>query len=111
MAPSSHRWMRTASRSNGTTGAKNAGYASRATSSCKVMNVPGAPVAEHLAAQGWRVRPHRTHLIVGADCEDDAKSLARRSPVTAALMRIRPSGQGNLCHCRLHYGLWPHVHI
>jgi len=31
----------------------------------------------HLAAQGWRVRPHRRHLIVGADCEDDAKSLAR----------------------------------
>ena len=34
-------------------------------------------LAEHLAAQGWRVRPHRRHLIVGADCEDDAKSLAR----------------------------------
>ena len=33
-------------------------------------------LAEHLAAQGWRVRPHRRHLIVGADCEDDAKSLA-----------------------------------
>jgi hypothetical protein len=31
----------------------------------------------YLAAQGWRVRPHRRHLIVGADCEDDAKSLAR----------------------------------
>ena len=30
-------------------------------------------LAEHLAAQGWRVRPHRRHLIVGADCEDDAK--------------------------------------
>jgi len=25
----------------------------------------------------WRVRPHRRHLIVGADCEDDAKSLAQ----------------------------------
>jgi hypothetical protein len=34
-------------------------------------------LAEHLAAQGWRVRLHRRHLIVGADCEDDAKSLAR----------------------------------
>jgi hypothetical protein len=34
-------------------------------------------LAAHLAAQGWRVRPHRRHLIVGADCEDDAKSLAR----------------------------------
>jgi hypothetical protein len=34
-------------------------------------------LAEHLAAQGWRVRPHRRHLLVGADCEDDAKSLAR----------------------------------
>jgi hypothetical protein len=34
-------------------------------------------LAGHLAAQGWRVRPHRKHLIVGADCEDDAKSLAR----------------------------------
>ena len=34
-------------------------------------------LAEHLAAQGWRVRMRRRHLIVGADCEDDAKSLAR----------------------------------
>ena len=34
-------------------------------------------LTKHLAAQGWRVRPHRKHLIVGADCEDDAKSLAR----------------------------------
>jgi hypothetical protein len=34
-------------------------------------------LAGHLAAQGWRVRPHRRHLSVGADCEDDAKSLAR----------------------------------
>jgi hypothetical protein len=34
-------------------------------------------LAGHLAAQGWPVRPHRRHLIVGADCEDDAKSLAR----------------------------------
>ena len=34
-------------------------------------------LAEHLAAQGWRVHPRRRHLIVGADCEDDAKSLAR----------------------------------
>ena len=38
-------------------------------------------LAEHLAAQGWRVRPHRRHLIVGADCEDDAKSLARELSV------------------------------
>jgi hypothetical protein len=34
-------------------------------------------LAGHLAAQGWPVRPHRRHLIVGAACEDDAKSLAR----------------------------------
>ena len=34
-------------------------------------------LAGYLAARGWRVRPHRRHLIVGADCEDDAKSLAR----------------------------------
>jgi len=37
-------------------------------------------LAAHLAAQGWRVRPHRRYLIVGADCEDDAKSLARELP-------------------------------
>jgi hypothetical protein len=34
-------------------------------------------LAGHLTARGWRVRLHRRHLIVGADCEDDAKSLAR----------------------------------
>jgi len=34
-------------------------------------------LAGYLAARGWRVRPHRRHLIVGANCEDDAKSLAR----------------------------------
>jgi hypothetical protein len=34
-------------------------------------------LAGHLAARGWQVRPHRRHLIVGAACEDDAKSLAR----------------------------------
>ena len=34
-------------------------------------------LAGHLAAQGWRVRPRRRSLIVGADCEDDAKGLAR----------------------------------
>jgi hypothetical protein len=34
-------------------------------------------LAGHLAARGWRVRPHRRHLIVGADCEDDAKGLVR----------------------------------
>ena len=34
-------------------------------------------LAGHLTAQGWRVRPRRRHLIVGADCEDDAKGLAR----------------------------------
>jgi hypothetical protein len=34
-------------------------------------------LAGHLAARGWRVRPRRRHLIVGADCEDDAESLAR----------------------------------
>ena len=33
-------------------------------------------LAEHLAAQGWRVRPRRRSLIVWADCEDDAKGLA-----------------------------------
>ena len=51
-------------------------------------------LAEHLAAQGWRVRPHRRHLIVGADCEDDAKSLAQDSPVTAALMGYGLPGPG-----------------
>ena len=35
-----------------------------------------AALAGHLAAQGWRVRRHRRYLIVGADCEDDAKGLA-----------------------------------
>jgi hypothetical protein len=44
-------------------------------------------LAAHLAAQGWRVRPHRRYLIVGADCEEDAKSLAR------ALYRLR-AGDG-----------------
>jgi len=34
-------------------------------------------LAGHLAAQGWRVRPRRRHLIIWADCEDDAKGLAR----------------------------------
>jgi hypothetical protein len=34
-------------------------------------------LAGHLAAHGWRVRPHRRYLIVWADCEDDAKGLAR----------------------------------
>src|SRR5262249_2547679 len=34
-------------------------------------------LAGHLAAQGWRVRRRRRHLIVAADCEDDAKGLAR----------------------------------
>jgi hypothetical protein len=34
-------------------------------------------LAGHLTAQGWRVRTRRRHLIVGADCEDDAKGLAR----------------------------------
>jgi len=34
-------------------------------------------LAGHLAAQGWRVRRRRRHLIVGADCEDDAKGLVR----------------------------------
>lgn len=34
-------------------------------------------LAGHLAAQGWRVRPRRRHLVVWADCEDDAKGLVR----------------------------------
>lgn len=34
-------------------------------------------LAGQLAARGWRVRPRWRHLIVGADCEDDAKNLAR----------------------------------
>ena len=34
-------------------------------------------LAGHLAAQGWPVRPRRRSLIVWADCEDDAKGLAR----------------------------------
>jgi hypothetical protein len=34
-------------------------------------------LAGHLAAQGWRVRRRRRHLLVGADCEDDVKGLVR----------------------------------
>ena len=34
-------------------------------------------LAAHLSAQGWPVHPHRRSLIVGANCEDDAKSLVR----------------------------------
>ncbi len=34
-------------------------------------------LAGHLAAQGWGVRRRRRHLIVGADCEDDAQGLVR----------------------------------
>jgi hypothetical protein len=34
-------------------------------------------LAGHLAARGWRVRPRRRYLIAWADCEDDAKNLAR----------------------------------
>jgi hypothetical protein len=33
-------------------------------------------LAGYLAVQGWRVR-RRRHLLVGADCEDDAKGLVR----------------------------------
>jgi DivIVA domain-containing protein len=45
------------------------------------VNVPShrdvVALAGHLAAQGWRVRRRRRHLLVGADCEDDAKRLVR----------------------------------
>ena len=45
------------------------------------VNVPShrdvVALAGHLAAQGWRVRRRRRHLLVGADCEDDAKGLVR----------------------------------
>ena len=34
-------------------------------------------LAGYLAAQGWRVRRRRRHLLVGADCEDDAQGLVR----------------------------------
>jgi hypothetical protein len=34
-------------------------------------------LAGHLATQGWRVRPRRKYLIAWANCEDDAKGLAR----------------------------------
>jgi len=34
-------------------------------------------LAEHLAAQGWRVRRHPRSVIVWANCEDDAKGLGR----------------------------------
>jgi hypothetical protein len=51
-------------------------------------------LAGHLAAQGWPVRPHRRHLIVGAACEDDAKSLTREltgdgQADTGAAFRVR----------------------
>ena len=51
-------------------------------------------LAGYLAAQGWRVRRRLRHLLVGADCEDDAEGLVGSSPVTAALMRRHPSGSG-----------------
>jgi hypothetical protein len=45
------------------------------------VNVPShrdvVALAGHPAAQGWRVRRRRRHLLVGADCEDDAKGLVR----------------------------------
>ncbi len=34
-------------------------------------------LAAYLAAQGWRVRRRRRHLLVGADSEDDAQGLVR----------------------------------
>jgi len=34
-------------------------------------------LADHLAAQGWRVRRRPRSLIVSANCEDDAKGLGR----------------------------------
>jgi hypothetical protein len=34
-------------------------------------------LAGHLAAQGWGIRRRRRHLLVGADCEDDAQGLVR----------------------------------
>jgi hypothetical protein len=34
-------------------------------------------LAGYLAAQGWRVHRRRRHLLVGADCKDDAKGLVR----------------------------------
>jgi hypothetical protein len=34
-------------------------------------------LADHLAAQGWRVRRHPKSLIISANCEDDAKGLGR----------------------------------
>src|SRR3984957_5971791 len=34
-------------------------------------------LAGYLTAQGWRVRRRRRHLLVGADCEDDAQALVR----------------------------------
>jgi hypothetical protein len=36
-----------------------------------------SPLAGHLAAQGWRVRPGRRYLIVWADCEDHAEGVAQ----------------------------------
>jgi hypothetical protein len=34
-------------------------------------------LAGHLAAQGWGGRRRRRYLLVGANCEDDAKGLVR----------------------------------
>jgi len=58
-------------------------------------------LAGHLEAQGWRVRPRRRSVIVWADCEDDAKGLARelsgdgRADADAAFRITRVSTTSN----------------
>ena len=51
-------------------------------------------LAGHLAAQGWRVRPRRRHLSSGRTAKTTLRASSGSSPVTAALMRMRPSGSG-----------------
>ena len=68
-------------------------------------------LAGHLAAQGWRVRRRRRSLIVGANCEDDAKGLVRalsgdgRADADTAFRVRRVS-----CAATFRRGLLPKVH-
>ena len=60
-------------------------------------------LAEHLAAQGWRVRPRRGTSSSGRTAKTTLRAWPGSSPVTAALMRIRPSGSGGSIY--MHPGL------
>ena len=62
-------------------------------------------LAEHLAAQGWRVRPRRRHLIVWADCEDDAKGLGRALSGDGRADADPAFRVGRVSYIYMHY--WP----